>query len=231
MSGCFVFLDLDNTVLDFSMAERTALSRTLRERGVEPLPERLARYSVINIGFWEKLETGELTRDEVLVGRFEAFFRELGVSVDGAEANARYEGLLHEGHWFMPGAEELLHGLRAAGHRLFLASNGIASVQYSRLKSAGITELFEKIFISEEVGCDKPGKEYFERCFQQIPGFERERAVIVGDSLTSDIRGGLNAGIKSCWFNPKGAPGRADIVPDYEIRDLSELPGILEKMA
>ena len=139
MSGCFVFLDLDNTVLDFSMAERTALSRTLRERGVEPLPERLARYSVINIGFWEKLETGELTRDEVLVGRFEACFRELGVSVDGAEANARYEGLLHEGHWFMPGAEELLHGLRAAGHRLFLASNGIASVQYSRLKSAGIT--------------------------------------------------------------------------------------------
>ncbi len=230
MKNAFVFLDLDNTILDFSMAERTALSRTLAERGVEPLPERLARYSQINISFWERLEKGELTRDEVLVGRFEAFFRELGVEADGAEACARYEGLLHEGHWFMPGAEELLTELRAAGHRLFLASNGIASVQYSRLKSAGITDRFERLFISEEVGFDKPGREYFERSFSQIPGFDRSRAIIVGDSLTSDIRGGLNAGIKSCWYNPRGLPGRPDIVPDCEIRELSELPGLIDRL-
>ena len=227
MKNAFVFLDLDNTVLDFSMAERTALSQTLRERGVEPTPEKIARYSEINISFWERLETGELTRGEVLVGRFEAFFRELGVAADGAEACARYEGLLHEGHWFMPGAEELLRELRGK-HRVFLVSNGIGSVQDSRMKSAGITDCFEQVFISERIGCDKPSREFFERSFARIPDFARERAIIVGDSLTSDVRGGINAGIKSCWYNPRKLPGRPDIVPDYEIRELSELPGLIE---
>lgn len=229
MKDGFLFFDLDNTILDFSMAERVALSRTLRERGVEPTPERLARYSVINIQWWEGLEEGRLTREQVLVGRFEAFFRELGVALDGAETNARYEGLLHEGHWFMPGAEELLRSLQGR-HRVFLVTNGIASVQYSRLASAGVTDCFERIFISEEIGSEKPGRAFFEKCFASIPGFAPERALIVGDSLTSDIRGGINAGIKSCWFNPRALPGRPDIVPDYEIRALSELPALIETM-
>ncbi len=229
MKNGFLFFDLDNTILDFSEAERTALSRTLRERGVEPTPERLRRYSEINIRWWEGLEEGRLTRDEVLVGRFGEFFRELGVPIDGAEASARYEGLLHEGHWFMPGAEELLRSLQGE-HRVFLVSNGIASVQDARLKSARIEDCFEGVFISERVGFEKPSRAFFEKCFAAIPGFAPERALIVGDSLTSDIRGGINAGIKSCWFNPRGLPGRPDIVPDYEIRALSELPALIEKM-
>ncbi len=229
MKEAFVFLDLDNTILDFSMAERTALTRMLSERGIEPTEERLARYPVINIRFWEKLEEGLLTREEVLVGRFEAFFAEQGLAVSGREACERYESLLHEGHWFMPGAQELLQALQGR-HRVFLVSNGLASVQESRMESAGIKDCFEKIFISELIGCDKPSREFFERCFAQIPGFERSRAIIVGDSLTSDIRGGVNAGILSCWYNPKGLPGREDIVPDYEIRHLDELLPLLESL-
>lgn len=229
MTGGFVLFDLDNTILDFSAAERQALSRTLTERGVEPTAERLARYAQINIRFWEGLEDGRLTREQVLVGRFEAFFRELGIQLDGAEVNARYEELLHEGHWFMPGAEELLLALQGR-QRLFLVSNGIASVQYSRLNSAGITERFEKIFISEELGADKPSRAFFDRSFAMIEDFDPARAVIVGDSLTSDIRGGLNAGIHTCWYNPAGKPGRADIVPEWEIRDLSELPELLKEI-
>lgn len=230
MKNALVFLDLDNTILDFSMAERVALSRTLSERGVEPTPERLKRYSEINISFWERLETGELTREQVLVGRFEAFFREQGLELSGREVCDRYESLLGEGHWFMPGAEEMLRELRAAGHRLFLASNGALAVQRSRLKSAGIAGCFEQIFISELVGFEKPSREYFERCFSAIGDYDSTRAVMVGDSLTSDIRGGINAGIRSVWFNPAGKAGRPDIVPDYEIRDLSELPGLLERI-
>lgn len=229
MRNGFVLFDLDNTILDFSMAERTALSRTLSERGVEPTDARIRRYSEINISFWERLETGELTREQVLVGRFEAFFRELGLAVDGREVCARYEGLLHEGHWFMPGAEALLRELRGE-QRLFLVSNGLASVQYSRLKSAGITDCFEGIFISEELGADKPQREFFERVFAAIAGFDKAKAVIVGDSLTSDIRGGLNAGITTVWLNPQSRPGRPDIPPDYTIRALAELPAILESL-
>ena len=225
-----VFLDLDNTILDFTMAERTALSKTLAERGIEPTDARLRRYSEINIACWEKLEEGLLTRDEVLVLRYELLFRELGrPDLSGAEATARYESLLHIGHWFMPGAEELLREL-SAKHDLYLASNGVESVQLSRIASAGIGPYFKELFISERVGFNKPQKEYFDACFARIPGFDPARAMIVGDSLTSDIRGGINAGIKSCWYNYDGRPGRDDIRPDFEIRALSELPELLERL-
>ena len=107
--------------------------------------------------------------------------------------------------------------------RLFIASNGVAQTQYSRLDSAGISPYFEKIFISEEIGALKPSREYFERCFAQIPGFRPEAAAIVGDSPSSDLLGGQNAGIRTIWYNPKQKPGRPDIRPDLEIHDLLEL--------
>ena len=225
-----VFLDLDNTILDFTKAERTALSVALAERGVEPTDALLRRYGELNIACWEKLEEGEWTRDEVLVRRFELLFEELGVSVDGAETNARYEGLLHHGHWFVPGAEELLEEL-APDYDLYLASNGVESVQRSRIASAGIEPYFKGIFISECLGANKPQRAFFDACFARIPGFDPSRAVMVGDSLTSDIRGGINAGIRTVWLNYNGKPGREDIVPDYEIRSLGELPALLRKIA
>ncbi|MGX8692906.1 MAG: YjjG family noncanonical pyrimidine nucleotidase [Clostridia bacterium] len=224
-----VFLDLDNTILDFSKAERIALTQTLSERGVTVTEEVLLRYRDINISCWEQLENGLMTRDEVLRRRFELLFEELGLSFDGQEATTRYEGLLHFGHWFVPGAEELLRKL-APDYDLYLASNGVASVQYSRIASAGIAPYFKGIFISEEMGAVKPQKEYFEACFARIPGFDPSHAIMVGDSLSSDIRGGINAGILTCWLNYNGKPGREDIRPDYEIRALSELPGLLARL-
>ncbi len=223
-----LFLDLDNTILDFSTAERVALSRTLLERGVEPTDALLRRYREYNNYCWEKLEDGEMERDTVLVRRFELLFEELSLSLDGAAANARYEGLLHHGHWFMPGAEELLREL-APRHDLYLASNGVESVQLSRIASAGIAPYFKGVFISERMGAVKPQKAYFDACFARIPDFDPTRALIVGDSLTSDIRGGFNAGIRSCWYNPAHQPPRGDITPDFEIADLSELPALLER--
>ncbi|MCR5664819.1 MAG: YjjG family noncanonical pyrimidine nucleotidase [Oscillospiraceae bacterium] len=224
-----VFLDLDNTILDFTKAERIALSQTLRERGVEPEEKVLKSYNAFNVACWEKLEEGLLTRDEVLVRRFELLFRSFGLDLDGAEANARYEQLLHIGHWFVPGAEELLRTL-APIYDLYLASNGVESVQLSRIASAGIAPYFKDIFISERMGAVKPQKAYFDACFARIPGFDPGRAIIVGDSLTSDIRGGINAGILSCWLNYNGKPGRPDIRPDYEIRELAELPPLLARL-
>lgn len=115
-------------------------------------------------------------------------------------------------------------------YELYIVSNGTASVQDSRLESAGIAPYFKDIFISERLGADKPTKKFFDIVFSRIEGFERDKAVIVGDRLSSDILGGINAGIKTCWFNPKRLPGKEDIPADHEIHALSELPELLEKI-
>ncbi len=221
-----VLLDLDNTILDFDTAERCALSKALTLLGIPFDDEMLRRYNAINLRHWEMLEDGILTREEVLVKRFEALFSECGVEGDAFAAQASYEGLLAQGHWFLPGAEALLKALEGSA-RLFLCSNGTQRVQEGRIESAGIARYFEGIFISEHMGANKPEKAYFDLCFAQIPDFDRERTLMVGDSLTSDIRGGIRAGIRTCWFNPAHRPRRGGIEPDYEIDRLDQLPGLL----
>ena len=225
----FLFLDLDDTILDFHKAERIALAKTLRDFGLEPTDEVLTRYHIINRLHWEALERGEMTRDQVLEGRFQMLFSEMGKSVEPAAVARGYEQNLGIGHYFLPGAQEAVERLHEK-YRLFLASNGTASVQHSRLTSAGLYPYFEKVFVSQEIGFNKPSKEYFERCFAQIPGFDPEKAIMVGDSLTSDILGGIRAGIKTCWVNPGHLPPRADIPADYEIENLSQLESLLETL-
>lgn len=223
-----VFLDLDNTIFDFSKAEKIALKKTLETLGVDTSEKTLARYSVLNTAQWKLLEKGEITRQEVKVRRYRLLFEELGTDASAEEAAALYESLLGIGHYFMEGAEELLNELKGK-YRLYLATNGTASVQKGRIASASLERYFDGIFISEEIGYNKPDKAYFEACFAEIPDFVKEKAVIVGDSLTSDIQGGINAGIRTVWFNPKGEPGDREIVADAEIRSLLELPELLER--
>ena len=222
----FLFLDLDDTILDFHKAEAVALSKTIRQFGLEPTQEVLDRYHVINRQHWERLEKGELTREQVLQGRFEVLFRELGRRADAAAIARTYEHNLSIGHYFLPGAREALDAL-GKHCRLYLASNGTASVQQGRLTSAGLYPVFEKVFVSQELGFNKPSIEFFNACTRQIPGYDPKKAMMVGDSLTSDIQGGINAGMATCWVNPTHAPGRPDIRPDYEITALSELEGLL----
>lgn len=225
----FLFLDLDDTILDFHKAERIALAKTIRDFGVEPTEEVLHRYHLINKWHWEQLELGKLTRDQVLTGRFQKLFAELDIRADPVAVQASYEKNLSVGHYFMPGAEEAVDAL-SKKYRLFLASNGTATVQKGRMTSANLYRFFETVFVSQEIGHNKPSKAYFDACFAKIPGFDPEKAMIVGDSLTSDIAGGNNAGILTCWVNPKHLPGRDDIRVDYEIEALSQLPALLEEL-
>ena len=225
----FLFLDLDDTILDFHKAERIALSKTIREFGVEPTEEVLHRYHVINKWHWEQLELGKLTRSEVLTGRFRMLFEELGLTVDPEKMQAGYERNLSIGHYFLPGAEEAVKQLHRK-YKLYLASNGTAVVQKGRMTSANLYRFFEKSFVSEEIGHNKPSLEYFKAAFAQIPDFDPEKALMVGDSLTSDIKGGNNAGIRTCWVNPNHLPASPEIHPDYEIEALSQLPALLETL-
>ena len=225
----FLLLDLDDTILDFHKAERIAIAKTIRDFGVEPTETVLGRYHTINKWHWEQLELGIMSREEVLVGRFAKLFEEMGVAADPVDMARGYEKNLAIGHYFLPGAEETVDAL-SKKYRLFLVSNGTASVQKGRMTSANLYRFFEKVFVSQEIGHNKPAKAYFDACFAQIPGFDPAKAVIVGDSLSSDIQGGINAGIKTCWVNPSHATPKNGIVPDYEIEALHQLPALLENM-
>ena len=225
----FLFLDLDDTILDFHKAERIAIAKTIRDFGVEPTEEVLNRYHVINKWHWEQLELGKLTRPQVLQDRFGMLFAELGVQADKVACARAYEVNLSQGHWFLPGAEEAVEAL-SKKYRLFLASNGTASVQKGRMTSANLYRFFEQVFVSQELGHNKPSPAYFQAAFSRIPGFDPAKAIIVGDSLTSDIRGGIHAGIATCWVNPDHLPCREDIRPDYEIEYLHQLEALLEQI-
>lgn len=224
----FLLLDLDDTILDFKKAERIAIGKTIGQFGLEPTEEVLSRYHVINKWHWEQLEKGTLTREEVLVNRFGVLFREFGLEIDATACARAYEQNLSQGHWFLPGAEETVEAL-SKQYRLFLVSNGTASVQKGRMTSANLYRFFETVFVSQEIGHTKPSKAYFDACFARIPGFDPQKAIIVGDSLSSDIQGGINAGIRTVWVNPGHKPC-GDIRPDFEIEYLHQLPTLLETL-
>ena len=223
----FLLIDLDDTILDFHKAEYIALGKTLESFGLAPSEQVRARYSLINKAHWERLERKELTREQVLVGRFGVLFSEYGITVDPRECARRYEQNLSVGHYFLPGAREALESL-SRKYKLYMVSNGTARVQIGRLESADISHFFREIFISQQVGVNKPDKEFFTRCFAKIPDFDPEKAIIVGDSLTSDIQGGINAGIATCWVNPGHKP--QTIPADYEIESLAQLEELLESL-
>ncbi len=225
-----VLFDLDDTLFDFHKAEKIALTKTLVHFGIDPTEETLALYSTINAAHWKRLELGEISREEVKVGRYRELFKTIGVECDPVKATAYYESMLAIGHYFMPGAPELLEELYGK-YRLYIVSNGTAKVQEGRIGSSGIAKYMDGIFISQILGANKPDKQFFDICFAEIPDFSLSETVIIGDSLSSDIKGGINAGITTVWFNPKGIENDSDIKPDYTIKELSEVPGLLSQIS
>lgn len=225
-----VLFDLDDTLFDFHKAEKMALTKTLVHFGIDPTEETLALYSTINAAHWKRLELGEISREEVKVGRYRELFKTIGVECDPVKATAYYESMLAIGHYFMPGAPELLEELYGK-YRLYIVSNGTAKVQEGRIGSSGIAKYMDGIFISQILGANKPDKQFFDICFAEILDFSLSETVIIGDSLSSDIKGGINAGIITVWFNPKGIENDNDIKPDYTIKELSEVPGLLSQIS
>lgn len=225
----FVFLDLDDTLLDFQKAEALAIERTVKQFGIVFSDAVGTLFHRINAAQWAELERGTLTRDELRVRRFKILLETLGSDCDVKEASRCYESNLGRGHYFLAGAETLLETLFGK-YRLYLASNGLTAVQKGRIASAHIARYFDAIFLSEQIGYAKPQKAFFDACFAGIPDFDPAQAIILGDSLTSDIRGGINAGIATCWYNPHGKSANGDTVPDYEIQALEAFPRLLETL-
>ncbi len=225
----FLLIDLDDTILDFHKAERIGLENTLRHFGAEPTEETIALYLRINAAHWQALERGEISRKQVNEGRFVELFKQLGMEVDGECCADYYLHQLSLTHDYLPGAKEAVLSL-SKKYRLYIASNGNSSVQFPRLANSGLNEMVEQAFISEELGQNKPSKAYFDLCFARIADFDPSQAMMVGDSLTSDIQGGKNAGIPTCWVNTFGKENKTGIHPDYEIASLSQLEALLENL-
>lgn len=224
-----VLLDLDDTILDFHQSERVALTQTLRHFGMEPTEHALSRYHLLNQSQWKRLERGEITRDEVKTQRFRLLFDELGADCSPQDATAYYEDGVRQCCFFIDGGKELLEAL-SADYRLYIVTNGTARVQEHRIRLGNIAAYIDDVFISQYIGFEKPQAEFFDYCFAHIPDFKREETVIIGDSLSSDMQGGKNAGIQTVWYNPQRSEDRAGVQPDHEVRTLEEIPSLLKTL-
>ncbi len=224
-----VLWDVDGTLLDFNAAEKAAVISLFAEFGLGPCTDpMIARYSQINVGYWERLERKELSKPDILVGRFRDFFSEYGIDPSLAEPfNDKYQVRLGDTIVFRDNSYDIVSSLR--GHvKQYVVSNGTILAQTKKLKNSGLGALMDGVFLSEEVGVEKPDVKFFERVFSELAEKDKSKILIVGDSLTSDIQGGVNAGIVTCWYNPFKKPLKGDLPLDYEISDLHEIYGLLK---
>lgn len=218
--------DVDETLLDFGAAEKNGVQAVLRTCGVEPDAEKIACYSRINDDLWKACERGEITRDYIMENRFALFFKELGVEGNGPAAERLYRQQLDESAVLIDGAMEMLEKL-SGRYEMYVITNGVSKTQYSRLKKSGIDRYMKDIFVSEDAGAQKPRKTFFDYCLERMGHPVLPELLIIGDSLTSDIQGGINAGIDTCWFDREGTGDTRGRTVTYTIQKLKDLEKIL----
>lgn len=223
-----ILWDIDDTLLDFHAAEREAIKKLFVQFDLgECTDEMLARYSAINRSYWKRLELGELTKPQVLICRFRDFFESEGLDVGCAEAfNEAYQVSLGDTIVFRDDSYNIISSLRGKVKQ-YAVSNGTVIAQNKKLRLSGLGELMNGIFLSEHLGVEKPNVEFFDKVFETIGQVDKAEVLIVGDSLSSDIRGGNNAGIKTCWYNPSKVMAGLELRIDYEITDLHEIYDII----
>ncbi|WP_042161290.1 YjjG family noncanonical pyrimidine nucleotidase [Paenibacillus gorillae] len=218
-----LLFDLDDTLLDFGMNESYALSKLFQQFGYTFSDEWFQLYNSVNKQLWTQYENGAIALDIVLNSRFSETMLKLGKVVDGVEWENIYRELLGDGEQvLMEGALEVCRAL-SASHRLFVITNGITRTQIKRLKQSGLYHFFEDIFDSQSIGYQKPSTQFFDHVMNHIPNFNKEEALIIGDSLNTDIKGGQLSGIATCWINRTLHKNTPAIPSTYTISSLVEL--------
>ncbi len=227
-----VLWDIDATLLDFLAAEKAAIRFCFQKHELgECSDEMLSRYTAINKRYWEMLERGEMSKADILINRFKEFFALEGIETDcEKEFNDSYQVALGDTICFRDNGYELVKKLQGR-YRQFVVTNGTFVAQERKLRKSGIGELVEEAFISDLIGYEKPSIEFFNHVFEKIGPYERQEVLIIGDSLTSDMQGGNNAGIICCWYNPNHLENTKNVKIDYEIDDLWQLEEILKNHA
>ncbi|MTR98903.1 YjjG family noncanonical pyrimidine nucleotidase [Streptococcus parasanguinis] len=229
MAYTFLLFDLDHTLLDFESAEETALTQMLEDMNFPDVQAFKDYYKPMNQGLWKDLEQKKLTKQELVDSRFAIGFAHFGRDVDGEEMALRYQDYISQQGQTFPGAEDLLAKLVERGYQLYGATNGVTAIQQGRLKQSAITPYFKEIFISEQLGTQKPEVAFYEKIGNLIPGFAMKQALMIGDSLTADIAGGNAAGIDTVWYNPNHKENTSQVVPTYTVSNYQEIADLLIK--
>ena len=220
-----LLFDIDGTLLDFKKAEDYAMHKTFKDHHLELTQEIFNIYEEINQKLWKDFELGLIDKNTVVYTRFVKLFEKLNVKEDGVAFEDEYQYNLGNGAYLIEGAKEILEKYYNK-YNLYVVTNGVASTQYNRLKLLDLNKYFKGIFISEEIGYQKPKIEFFNYCFKNIESFKEEETLIIGDSLSSDIQGGINANIDTCWYNPQYLNTEMKI--NYVIHHLKDLENIIK---
>ena len=219
-----VFLfDADGTLYDFDRAEEHALKVVFQRCGFAYDEDVRARYQEINAQCWEAFEAGELSKEVITTLRFERLFETMEITHDASIFNEQYLFELGKGSFLIDGALDICREIVESGKQIYIITNGVWSVQEARVKYSLINPYILATFVSEEVGFQKPDMRYFEYVFTHIPQIDKEKMLVIGDSLSADIVGGNNAGLDTCWFNPAGLVNTTDGKPTYEVSSLKDL--------
>ena len=226
-----ILWDIDGTLLNFDLAETAAIKKCFDLYNLDkPTDEMIRVYKDINDIFWKRLERSEVTRDEVLVGRFRVFFEKYGIDTSVVEEfNHNYQIELGKTYVFNPFGKEVVKSLEGI-YDQYAVTNGSLTAQKGKLAGSDLNNILKDSFISELVGFEKPDIRFFDYVFEKIRSYDLDDYVIIGDSLTSDMMGGINAKIKTIWFNPRGDENHLNLPIDFEIKSLEEVPGVLTKL-
>ena len=223
----YLLFDADDTLFDFPKASARAFSAMCLANDIPDTPEDRQLYHRINQELWAAFDRGGISKGALTLGRFVQFLQALGLSRDPAQCNRDYLAALGEGVFPLPHAEAVCRELVRRGHKLYIVTNAVASVQRSRLQGSVFAELITDAFISEDAGASKPDHAYYDYVRSRVPGLTAENSLVIGDSTATDIRGANNAGLPCCWYNPRGISRPEDLRIDYEIRDLRQLLDIV----
>ena len=221
-----ILFDADNTLFDFDRAEEEALRATLARYGLPVTARSVAAYLAINRELWARFDRGEVSREWLVVERFARLLRTLGRPGDPAAMNRAYLTRLGEGAFLLPGAEALCRAL-APRCTLAIVTNGVARAQRGRFERSPLAGLISHLFISEELGAAKPDPAFFDAVLRALGGPDKSRVLMVGDNLATDVRGGLEAGLPTVWYNPRGLPNPTPWVPTWTAETYPQLEALI----
>ena len=230
MTDKFLLFDLDHTLLDFDAAEDVALTQLLKEEGVADIQAYKDYYVPMNKSLWKDLELKKITKKELVNTRFSKLFSHFGIEKDGVYLAERYQFYLAQQGQVFSGATKLLDSLIDRGYELYAATNGITTIQTGRLEQSGIAPYFKEIFISEQLHTQKPDAAFYEKIGARIPNFDKNNALMIGDSLSADIQGGNNVGIDTIWYNPHHLENHTQAKPTYVVHSYKDLLNCLGKI-
>lgn len=223
----WILFDADNTLFDFTKSSKVSFKKTLSFFDIEREKDLKPVFNHVNEICWKAFENNQMTAEELRWRRFEMFFKTIGEYRDAQEAGTYYLKCLSETDYLLDGAMNLLSELKSVGFKMAIITNGLKEVQRPKFSASNLTAFFEEIIVSDEIGYAKPQTAFFEYTFNQLKNPPKESTIVVGDSLNSDIKGGNNYGLETCWYNPKKKQNLTKIFPNHEINILKQLLAIL----